>query len=241
MAIEREIAAQQAVIERLQTSLPTSKAVETDNAGGPAHTPPATADAPEDDSSMAQLRSQLEANRLEIANLSKDETQQKTIVSQYQKRLNLTPVREQQLSGILRDYELSKQDYADLLGKEQQSQLATSLEKQQGGEQFRLVEPPSLPAKPSSPKRIQLGFGGLGAGLFMGLVMAFLKDLARPTFHTTREISQRFAAPLVIALPVLRTHREQRRRSWRKAFEWLGGSILALAICAAELYVVGHP
>ena len=161
---------------------------------------------------MAQLRSQLEANRLEIANLSKDETQQKAIVSQYQKRLNLTPVREQQLSGILRDYELSKQDYADLLGKAQQSQLATSLEKQQGGEQFRLVEPPSLPARPSSPKRIQLGLAGLGAGLFLGLVMAFLKELPRPTFHTTKEISQRFGAPLVVALPVLRTPAEKRRR-----------------------------
>jgi succinoglycan biosynthesis transport protein ExoP len=241
LAIEREIAAQQAVIDRLQTSLPTSKTVETDNPSEPAHNPPTTADAPEDDSAMAQLRSQLEANRLEVANLSKDEAQQKTIVSQYQKRLNLTPVREQQLSGILRDYELSKQDYSDLLGKEQQSQLATSLEKQQGGEQFRLVEPPSLPAKPSSPKRIQLGFGGLGAGLFLGLVMAFLKDLARPTFHNTKEITQRFAAPLVIALPVLRTQAEARRRSWKKTFEWLGGSILALAICAAELYLVGHP
>jgi len=241
MAVEREIAAQQAVIERLQTPLQTSKTVETDSASEPAHTTPATAEGQEDDSSMAQLRSQLEANRLEIANLSKDETQQKAVVSQYQKRLNLTPVREQQLSGILRDYELSKQDYADLLGKEQQSQLATSLEKQQGGEQFRLVEPPSLPAKPSSPKRIQLGFGGLGAGLFLGLVMAFLKELARPTFHTAKEISQRFAAPLVIALPVLRTRSEQRRRNWRRTFEWLGGSILALAIGAAELYVVGHP
>jgi uncharacterized protein involved in exopolysaccharide biosynthesis len=190
---------------------------------------------------MAQLRSQLDANRLEVANLSKDETQQKAIVSQYQKRLNLTPVREQQLSGILRDYELAKQDYADLLGKEQQSQLATSLEKQQGGEQFRLVEPPSLPAKPSSPKRIQMGLGGLGAGLFLGLVLAFLKELSRPTFHTAKEISQRFAAPLVIALPVLRTRSETRRRNWRRTFEWLGGSILALAICAAELYVVVHP
>lgn len=237
MAVERQISAQQAVIERLQNS----KALDGDSTGEPKRTSPATPEAPDDDSARAQLRSQLEANRLEIANLSKDETQQKATVSQYQKRLNLTPVREQQLSGILRDYELSKQDYADLLGKEQQSQLATSLEKQQGGEQFRLVEPPSLPAKPSSPKRIQLGFGGLGVGLFLGLVMAFLKELAQPAFHTTREISQRFGAPLVVALPLLRTSAEKRRRNWRRTFEWLGGSILALAICAAELYVVGHP
>ena len=46
---------------------------------------------------------------------------------------------------------LLKQNYADLLGKKQQSQLATSLEKQQEGQQFRLVDSPSLPTVPSSP------------------------------------------------------------------------------------------
>ena len=171
----------------------------------------------------------------------KYEEQQKAIISEYQNRLNLTPVREQQLTSLLRDYELSKQDYADLLGKEQQSQLAASLEKQQGGQQFRLVEPPSLPALPSSPKRTKLSLGGLGAGLVLGLAFAFLKELARPTFHTTKEISQRFAAPLVIGLPEILTRAEERNRRWIKGLELVCGSALALVICVAEYYVLRHP
>jgi hypothetical protein len=43
----------------------------------------------------------LEANRVEMENLSNDEKQLKASLSQYQNRLNLTPVREQQLTGIL--------------------------------------------------------------------------------------------------------------------------------------------
>jgi hypothetical protein len=153
----------------------------------------------------------------------------------------MTPVREQQLASILRDYELSKQDYADLLGKETQSQLATSLEKQQGGEQFRLVEPPSLPAVPSSPQRIKFSLMGIGAGLFLGLVVAFLTEFSRPTFHTPREVTQRLGAPLVIGLPVVFTRVELRRRTWRKTFELMGGSVLALVIGVAEFYVLRHP
>ena len=237
--IDREISTTQAVVE----SLRTSGNLQADNAPEPARTAQVTtkAEAPEDDSSIAQLKSQLEANRLDIENIAKYETQQKAVISQYQNRLNLTPVREQQLATILRDYELSKQDFADLLGKVQQSQLATSLEKQQGGQQFRLVEPPSLPDLPSSPQRIKFSLMGIGAGLFLGLVVAFVTELGRPTLHTMREVSQRFGAPLVIGLPVVFTESEKRRRGWKMTFQWMGGSILALAIGAAEFYVLRHP
>ncbi len=166
----------------------------------------------------------MEANRLDIENLTKAEAQQKALIAQYQNRLNLTPVREQQLAGILRDEELSKKDYADLLDKEQQSQLAMSLEKQQGGQQFqfRLVEPPSLPDIPSSPNRVTMSLMGMGAGLALGLLIAIASDLARPTFHTVKEVSQRFGAPLVIGLPVVTTQRENSRRKWKRTFEWMG-------------------
>jgi polysaccharide biosynthesis transport protein len=239
--VDREISAAQAVVESLRTSENSNK----DNAHEPSRTTPATATTTaktsEDDNSITQLKSQLEANRLDIENNMKYEAQQKAVISQYQSRLNLTPVREQQLATILRDYELSKQDYTDLLSKEQQSQLATSLEKQQGGQQFRLVEPPSLPDLPSSPQRIKFSLMGIGAGLALGLVVAFLTDLARPTFHTTREVSQRFGAPLVVGLPVIFTQAENRRRNWRKTFEFMAGSALALAIGVAEFYVLRHP
>ena len=244
LAIERAISADKATID----SLRAPESSRTDNAHDPASTQSAkaatttTAPAgPEDDKSITQLKSQLEANRLDIENLTKAETQQKAVITQYQNRLNLTPVREQQLAGILRDEELSKKDYADLLDKEQQSQLATSLEKQQGGQQFRLVEPPSLPDIPSSPKRIKMSLMGIGAGLFLGLIVAFAPELARPTFHTVKDVSQRFDAPLVIGLPVVLTQRENRRRKWKRTFEWMGGSVLASAIGLAEFYVIWHP
>jgi polysaccharide chain length determinant protein (PEP-CTERM system associated) len=241
MAIDRAISADKAAIESLRAS--------GNSKYEPALTSPATATtatktAPaeaEDDASITQLKSQLEANRLDIENLTKAEAQQKAVIAQYQSRLNLTPVREQQLAGILRDEELSKKDYADLLDKEQQSQLATSLEKQQGGQQFRMVEPPSLPEIPSSPMRVKISLMGIGAGLFLGFVVAFASELARPTFHTVKEVSQRFGAPLVIGLPVVMTPPEKSRRKWKTTFEWMGGSVLATVIGLAEFYVILHP
>jgi polysaccharide chain length determinant protein (PEP-CTERM system associated) len=241
LAINREIASEQALVDGLKPkAAQKTEAVQTQPAQG-AQKPPTTSTETEADASIAQLNSQLESNRVEIANLLKDENQQKTIISSYQGRLNLTPVREQQLAGILRDYELSKQDYADLLGKEQQSQLAMSLEQQQAGQQFRLVEPPSLPALPSSPQRLKMSLSGIGAGLVLGFVTAVLLELMNPVFYTEKDLTRHFSIPLVVGLPLLVNPAAARRLTWIRLLECFGGMVLVAAVLTAEAWVIRHP
>jgi polysaccharide biosynthesis transport protein len=193
-----------------------------------------------DEAPVAQLKSQLEANRLEIEHLSKDEAKFKAGLIEYEKRLNLTPVREQQLTGILREYDLQKQNYADLLSKELQSKLATSLEKQQGGQQFRLIDPPSLPEVPSSPKRDKINQGGLVGGILLGLILAFLMEVKDGSFYSEKQISKCFPIPIMVSVPLLPTPSENRLRTWKRSFEWVAGCIVILVVCAAEFYVHKH-
>jgi succinoglycan biosynthesis transport protein ExoP len=192
--------------------------------------------APDTDTSLGQLRGQLEANRLETENLSKDEKRLKDDIDQYQRRLNATPVREQQLAGILRNYDQLKQDYTELLAKESQSQMAADLEKRQEGQQFRLIDHPSLPTVPTSPNRIKISFGGAAAGIGLGLALAFLMDLKDSSFHSEEDLSQRFALPLVVGVPLLLTSNEERSRTRKRAFEWVAGSGLVLAVLLAQVY-----
>lgn len=198
--------------------------------------PSITSGAPEEDVSLAQLRGQIESNRLEIENLSKDEKRLKSEVEEYQRRLNATPVREQQLSGILRNYEQLKLDYTDLLAKESQSQMAADLEKRQEGQQFRLVDRPSLPTVPTSPGRIKISLGGAAGGLALGLALALLMHIMDRSFHSEEDISERFAVPLVVGVPLLLTSYEERSRARKRMFEWAAGSALALAVLFAQLY-----
>ena len=79
-------------------------------------------------------------------------------IATYRNRLNMTPQTEQQLADVSRGYEESKANYNSLLQKQNQSQLATSLAQRQQGEQFRVLDPPSLPdkargAQPSAAER----------------------------------------------------------------------------------------
>jgi hypothetical protein len=189
---------------------------------------------------LAELARQVEANGREIEELSRQEARARTDLGQYQGRLNLAPVREQELSGILREHDTFKQQYTELLNRQQQSQLATNLAESRESLQFRLLDPPTLPERPSSPKRVKISLGGLAGGIFLGFVLAFLRDSMDHSFHSEQSLRKRFAVPLVVATPLLLTPNEQRARTWTTVFEWVAGSVMTLAVAAAEFYVYRH-
>ena len=206
--------------------------------------PPTTVEksAPEEvadnDIIIGQIDSQLQANKLEIQDLSKTREQLKAEIEKYSARLNTTPVREQQLSGLLRDYDLMKQNYADLLGKNLQSQLATTLEKRQEGQQFRLVDPPNFPTIPSSPKRLKIALWALAGGILLGAALAFLVEMKDSSLRTERDCMQQFAPPFVVGVPFLPTPHENRIRTWKRIAEWGGGLALLACVAVVEAYVI---
>ncbi len=223
---DEEIAKTEAVLKHLRTGTPGMEKPESLQAAG--------------DLILAELVRQVESNGHDIEELSKEEAQLRTEIARYQNRLNLTPVREQELAAVVRDYDVLKQQYTDLLGKQHQSELATTLEERGEGLEFRLVDPPTLPMKPSSPKRVKNSFLGAVAGVFLGLALAFLVNTRDRCFHSEKSLSERFALPLVVGVPMLLTPAEEGIRSWKRAFEWAAGCVMALAVFAAEFYVYRH-
>lgn len=190
-----------------------------------------------DDPVVTQLKSSLEGNRVEIENLTKDEARLRVNISQYENRINQTPVREEQEAGILRDTQVLRQQYSILQTKEQESQLATNLEKQQGGQQFRLIDPASLPSLPSYPKRVKMCLMGAGGGLALGLALALLMELRDTSFQTESDLTKHLAPPFVLGIPLLPTPREKRKKKWRNLFQWAAASAMVMVVLAAEFVV----
>ena len=207
---------------------------------------PVAADAAEDknasshngDTATAQVKSQLEANRVEMENLGRDQKRLEGEIGVYEKRINVTPIREQQYADAVRDYTLSKRNYEDLLGKKTQSELASSLERQQQGQQFRIVDPATLPTKPTSPNRIPISWGGMVGGLGLAIALTMFIEMRHASFYTESEVRQRYASLIVLGIPPLATPAELRSRSKGLAFEWVGGPMLLLVVLIAEAYVV---
>lgn len=152
---------------------------------------------------IQQLRAKLRQDDLNIADLTKRQAHIQEQITQLEARLQASPVVEQQLKEITRSYQTALDFYNELLKKRQQSAMATDLEHQQESEQFRVLDPPSLPDKPSFPKRTYFAGGGLGAGLALALAIMYLIALLDKSMHTERDVEVCLNMPVLTIVPLL--------------------------------------
>ena len=166
---------------------------------------------------VMEVESQIKANKVEIENHQRSIQDLQMKIGEYRGRLNMTPVREQQMAALTRDYEQSRKNYEQLLAKRDQSGMATELEKQQQGEQFRVLDPPNLPQKPYSPNRLKLDLIGLVAGLMVGIAVLAVGEIVDDRIYSKEELAKIVSAPVLSEIPTLTTVAEegpQLRAEW---------------------------
>jgi capsular polysaccharide biosynthesis protein len=66
--------------------------------------------------------------------------------------------------------------------------MATDLERQQQGEQFRVMDEPNLPDGPTFPNRQLFAAGGLAAGLALGLIIAAFLEYKDTALRTEQDV-----------------------------------------------------
>jgi capsular polysaccharide biosynthesis protein len=98
---------------------------------------------------------------------------------------------------MTRNYQSALEFYNELLKKSNNSEMAKDLQHQQEGEQFRVLDPPSLPDKPSFPKTTYFLGGGLFVGFALGVGILGLIAVSDKAIYTERDIE------LCLKLPVL--------------------------------------
>lgn len=220
----------------------TRKQLETEKESSSSAEAPAPAPAPPLKSpALAEVESRLKALQAEIGDYQAGEKKLRDRMADIESRLKMTPVREQQLAEVTRNYENSKQNYESLLQKKLQSELATNLEKRQQGEQFRIIDPPNLPLKPSEPNRLAIISIGWVVGLGIGLGLTALKEMTDETVHNERGLSGSIPVPVLVHVPVMRTRRERLRLRLSRVAESTA-TILILAVSVAMgvyTYLVG--
>jgi polysaccharide biosynthesis transport protein len=215
---ESEIASNQAAAK-------ATNAVDASAAGGVQHG---------SSTAMMQIQSQLKANQLELEDDDLHEKDLESQMSAYRSRLNLTPETEQELVEISRGYEESKTNYASLSQKQLQSQLATNLEQRQQGEQFRILDPPSLPDKPSAPNRFRISLGGLVLGIVVGSALVAFLELTDVRVRQETDLEGVVPVRVLVGIPHLSSPQEKHIRLMTHWIE------LGAAVAIAVLIVIGN-
>ena len=79
--------------------------------------------------------------------------------------------------------------------------MATTLEHQQESETFKVLDPPSLPVKPSYPSIIKFVAGGAGGGLALALVTLYLLAFTDKAMYSERDIELSLKLPVLAMVP----------------------------------------
>jgi polysaccharide chain length determinant protein (PEP-CTERM system associated) len=191
-------------------------------------------------SASLQLQSQLQANQAEIANREQSIAGLKARVNSYQNRLNSAPASEQELADLTRGYDQSKANYDDLLKKQNESEMATSMEHMQQGERFSMLDPPSLPLKPDFPNRLKFCGIGLGVGLVLGLLMVGGFEVMDNRMHSEKEIKILLPMTILSEIPEIVSQSDERSTKRRLALGWAMATLIVVTILAGSAFSYLH-
>jgi polysaccharide chain length determinant protein (PEP-CTERM system associated) len=157
-------------------------------------------------------------------------------VQEYESRLealkalaNQVPQVEADLKQLSRDYEINKKNYEELLARRQRAILSGDMESATGGLDFRIIDPPRVPSRPSDPNRPLLASLVLLGGLASGMLFALVLSQVRQTFHDRRSVRDITGLPLLGSVSMIWTPGQKRVAG--RAVAAFGATLIGLLVC----------
>jgi hypothetical protein len=174
---------------------------------------------------MQTLRRQAVDVELEIKGLKTEIAKTRSQIKWYQKKVEDTPKREQELLSLNRDYENIKGLYNSLLNKKLEAEIGVSMEKKQKGEQFRVVDPAKLPQRPIKPDMRKILLMTFVIGLGLGGGLAYMVEMLDTSYKSPDEAEKELELPILVSMPIRYTEKELRRMKMRRIFAYVSVSV----------------
>ena len=182
----------------------------------------------------------LEASRLEsqIASYRVKEVDLQRKISELESKVDLIPQIEAESTALNRDYGITKRKYEELLSRKESADLSRRADVSSEDLQFRIIEPPLLPKRPSGPNRLIFYTAVLVIGFGSGIAVAFLISQLNPILIRPKQLLNVSDYPIwgtVTHLNIEQINKTNRTRLI--VFLLSSGTILAMygALVAAEI------
>ena len=158
----------------------------------------------------------------------------KSQVAVYQRRIENTPRREQELALIARDWETTRELFRSLLGKRGEAEMAADLEQRQKGEHFRIVDPATLPDRTAGPKRARLFLIGLVVGLGASGLIVMLAEHLDTSYRSVDEVRAFETVPVLSTIPKIVTDRDRMRTGRLRGLATAAVAVALLAVVSSS-------
>ena len=168
-----------------------------DSLSGDPNKTPGTNEPPQ----LQQLRLQIHQLESVVKERSAEQQRIRQQIGIYQSRVQLSPRVEEEYKLLTRDYTTAQKHYDDLLNKKTQHEMASDLERRQQGEQFRVMDPPNLPERPTYPNRLQFTAIGFVGGICLGIGMVVILEFRDKSVRTESDVEHYLKLPTLAMVP----------------------------------------
>lgn len=182
-------------------------------------------------STAQQLKLALAEAEGRVASLRARVGEYESRLTQLQASALRIPELEAEMAQLNRDYSVHKSNYERLIQRRESASMGADMSAQAGIADFRVIDPPTLPNKPSAPNRmLLLPLAGL-VGLAAGFALTFLISQLRPAFSDPRALREVTGLPVLGAVSMLQT--PARARARRRGLLAFSAGVLAYAAAFA--------
>ncbi len=150
----------------------------------------------------AELLKQREDIVLELEGVKRRQAHISSEISQYERRVEHTPEREQKLKTLERDYENLQKNYQSLLDKKLSAGMQKSLAQGRKGAKFSIVDPAYTPVVPVVPNIPIIMAAGLVLGCALGFGGAVGLELMGRGFRSAEEVEVTLGLPVIASIPL---------------------------------------
>ncbi len=224
VALNSEIATLRAALDGLTNQI---SAAQEDQARDP------------DNPAYIELETQLAIVNLDIQESMNSLEQMKGKRNSYSYRVRSMPGVEEQYLSLTRNYESLKSEYQDVSNKLTEANKARSLESEQKGERFTILEPANLPSKPTSPNIPVYLTLGLVLSLLVGVGAVYLAELTDTTMNTAVDLRRATDLPVFMSIPFMENRENRMWRFFRRILIITAlVAVLGLAALVVGYYLV---
>ncbi|WP_129645560.1 XrtA system polysaccharide chain length determinant [Peristeroidobacter agariperforans] len=175
-----------------------------------------------------QIQLQINQTDVEIAALQRQSADSDNRIAELRKLVDTVPEVEAEFARLNRDYDVTKQAYNRLVDRLEKARISEQAE-ETGSVRFEIIDPPAAPFEPVSPKRTMLLLGVLAAALGAGAGLAYVMNMLRPVFNTSKSLAEFTGLPVLGAVSVTALEQLQLQKRMSLIRFSTAGALLGIA------------
>lgn len=178
-----------------------------------------------------QLRTSLSATETDIATNEVRIAEMKAMLESEFDRMRRIQDGDAMMQTLTRDYEVNEGIYQDLLKRRENARVSRSLDTQQKGSTFTILEPAKLPLNPSGLRFLHFLILGIFLGITIPIGAIFLWLQVDNKIRSSRYLSEELGVPVLAEIP--HYWKDNERRTYKK------NNVILLVAITSVLLIYG--